>query len=386
MAGQTKDNFAYTTLVTKASYLSGVLLLAHTLRKHGAVYPLVVFYVPTLDKAAKRALELEAPKSNIVLKSCSLLLPPGNPKIKFMHERFEDTWTKLRVFDLFEYDTVFYLDADIMILANPDPIFTNVVIPEDHIGVCHDCTCNYGPKNEWCSEEWNPKNCAYTTQSHPEALTKPIQPTPSSRRTYHAINTGTILYHPSPKLSADILNYFNTTDKLESFKCPDQDLLETFFHNRFITLPWKYNATKTMRRRHPNIWRDDKVVSLHYIVEKPWSARVGKDGKAGYMGLDGETHQWWWDKYEEWKKLRESEGAVEVVEITARYVADPLVDTLRSGHNGEHVGEMNGKKGVETNGVKPDGSFGEVNGKSNGEKSAELGGEHNGELNPGSEA
>ena len=259
-----------------------------------------------------------------------MLHPPEDAKIELGQERFKDCWTKLRVFDLFEYDTVCYLDADMMILRDMDSIFTKAVLSPEQIAVCHDCVCNYEPKNPWCSPEWNPENCAYTAQSHPEALSKPIQPTPNSRRTYHALNGGLFIYHPSRQLSEDLLNFFNTTPELETYKAAEQDLLETFFRNRFITLPWQYNATKTMRRRHPNIWRDDEVVNLHYIVEKPWTARVGADGLAGHMGMDGETHQWWWDEYEKWEKVREDEGAVGVLEIVRKYVAGKQNDELKN--------------------------------------------------------
>ena len=58
MAEKTKGQYAYSTLITRASYLPGVIILAHTLKKHSN-YPLVVLYTPTLNGDGKRALELE---------------------------------------------------------------------------------------------------------------------------------------------------------------------------------------------------------------------------------------------------------------------------------------------------------------------------------------
>lgn len=129
------------------------------------------------------------------------------------------------------------------------------------------------------------------------------------------------VYHPSKQLSDSILHFFNTTDKLTSFKCPDQDFLTTFFENRWISLPWQYNARKTMRYRHPNIWRDNEVICLHYIVDKPWAARVGEDGIAGYKGEDGMTHSWWWDEYLQWERSRESQGMTKTLNTVRKYVA-----------------------------------------------------------------
>jgi hypothetical protein len=40
--GSSGKKYAYTTLITRGSYLAGVIILAHTLRKQGSRYPLVV--------------------------------------------------------------------------------------------------------------------------------------------------------------------------------------------------------------------------------------------------------------------------------------------------------------------------------------------------------
>jgi hypothetical protein len=36
--GSSGKKYAYTTLITRGSYLAGVIILAHTLRKHGSQY------------------------------------------------------------------------------------------------------------------------------------------------------------------------------------------------------------------------------------------------------------------------------------------------------------------------------------------------------------
>lgn len=86
---------------------------------------------------------------------------------------------------------------------------------------------------------------------------------------------------------------FETTPLLSSFKFPDQDFLAHFFAGKRKALGWQYNALKTMKHWHPNIWRDGQVVCLHYVVDKPRVKRVGEDGIAGYKGRDGITHSWW---------------------------------------------------------------------------------------------
>lgn len=79
---------------------------------------------------------------------------------------------------------------------------------------------------------------------------------------------------------------------------------------------------------------------LHYIVDKPWSARVSADGTAGYLGRDGETHTWWWNQYQAWVDEREKSGRKEdkeTVEIVAKYVAK------ESGEENEHLAAVGGK-------------------------------------------
>ncbi|KAG9564281.1 nucleotide-diphospho-sugar transferase, partial [Aureobasidium melanogenum] len=94
--------------------------------------------------------------------------------------------------------------------------------------------------------------------------------------------------------------------------------------NKWMSLGWQFNALKTMRYWHENIWRDEEVVCLHYIVDKPWAKRVSEDGVAGYLGRDGETHTWWWQEYEDWHQQRKSQNETEELEIAEKHVAKPI--------------------------------------------------------------
>lgn len=323
-------NFAYATLITRASYLAGVVILSHTLKKHGSKYPLVVLYTAALNANAVRALELEATKSNIILRKCEPLLPRKGMKTLLIAKRFEDTWTKLRVFELLDFDKVCYLDADMAIFRNMDEIFDKVIdLPPDWLAANHTCVCNLDGDG-WAPEDWTKDNCAYTPVDHPTALTHPTPITPKSRPTYHLLNGGMFIFNPSEQLWDEMLYFFNTTAKLSTFQFPDQDFLADYFHDRLRPLGWQYNAIKTMRYWHPNIWRDGEVVCLHYIVDKPWVKRVGRDGIAGYKGLDGETHRWWWDAFEEWENKRSEDGgkeAIEAMRLVRGYVAKPVGET-----------------------------------------------------------
>ncbi|KAK8095010.1 hypothetical protein PG997_001695 [Apiospora hydei] len=348
------QRYAYVTLITRASYLAGVVLLADTLRRHGSQHPLIVLYTPKLSPAAVRALELEAPRQNLILRRCEYLLPPGDAPITLIAQRFEDTWTKLRVFELCDdgYDAVCYLDADMAVFRNMDVIFDKVAreLPEGWLGANHCCVCNRD-RDPWAPADWRQENCAYTPVSHPGGLIHPTQPpsgsacdgapiatlVPGPSRTHRLLNGGMFVFRPTTDLRDSVLSFFSDPDNgplLSTFKFPDQDFLAHYFRGRWRALGWQFNALKTMRYWHPALWRDDEVVCLHYIVDKPWARRMGQDGVAGYKGRDGVTHRWWWDAYERWDEERlrlggnggtaDDDVGKEVVALVRRGVAPPL--------------------------------------------------------------
>lgn len=51
-------------------------------------------------------------------------------------------------------------------------------------------------------------------------------------------------------------------------KFPDQDLLALHFKGRIRFLGYEYNALKTLRECHADMWQDDKVKNVHYILDK----------------------------------------------------------------------------------------------------------------------
>ncbi|KAI0175852.1 nucleotide-diphospho-sugar transferase [Hypoxylon sp. FL1284] len=300
----TQQRYAYATLITRSSYLAGVIVLADTLlRKHRAAYPLVVLYTENLSSSAVRALELESSQLNLVLHKCEPLLPPSDVKISLIAQRFEDTWTKLRVFELFDYDAVCYLDADVAAFRNADGVFAKLSeLPDGWLGANQSCVCNRD-RDPWAPADWRPENCAYT---HSARVAAPAQPTaPGSPDTFRLVNGGMFLFRPSRAAWDAMMALFRSAPLLlASFKFPDQDFLAHFFAARWVALGWRFNALKTMRYWHPDLWRDDELVCLHYVVDKPWTKRVGDDGVAGYRGRDGITHSWWWEAYESWERDR----------------------------------------------------------------------------------
>ncbi|KAF8832442.1 hypothetical protein HHX47_DHR1001591 [Lentinula edodes] len=221
---------AFVTLLTRISYLPGVLVLDYGLKSTGSKYPLVVMVTPTLEEDARDILT----QCGIEMYSINSLVPDSSRHTVADHDaRFKDTWTKLRV----------------------------------------------------------PANCAHTAVENPLGL--PPAWTPTSPRPYGQLNSGTVVLNPSPALGEAIVHFLNT-ENLESFAFPDQDLLTSFFKGKWKPLPWYYNALKTLRVIHPQLWRDDEIRCLHYILkDKPWEARTPV-----VPGPFDEVHEWWWNDFD----------------------------------------------------------------------------------------
>lgn len=359
--------FAYITLLTKSSYLAGVVILAYSLQRNQSSYPLIVCYTPSLSSDCVEALELEARHgTNIILRLIEPLQPPALSDRDLIAERFRDTWTKLRVFEPWKglnekkFTRLCYLDADMMLLKNLDYIFNTPLPGNDWIAANHACVCNLD-SDPWAPATWNVENCAYTPLDEASGLTSST-PVPKSdspitkeltkgrKETYTLLNSGLFLFTPSDEQWKLIYQKFEsiTPEKLKDYRFPDQDFIIQFFTDRWMSLPWTVNALKTMRYTHLNIWRDEAVVNLHYIVDKPWAgprpvkvmishSDSGSAGstprtdsssgspavewsKTGFKGLDGETHSWWWRTWDTWKQAREQQGHAEAVHLVEHHV------------------------------------------------------------------
>ena len=306
---------AYATLLTRASYLPGVITLAFTLAKQSSAYPLLVLVTHGLSSSALQALELESRLNPLIqIRRVSPLLPEAHQRSGQdpITPRFADTWTKLRVFELTDFGAIAYLDADTVVRANVDELFDWPLPGPDWLAATAACVCNLDGDG-WAPADWTPANCGY---SRSEANRGRLAPPP--------LNSGVFVFRPSPALRNEVLRRFRASTRLREYKCPDQDFMaEEAFRDRWVPLPWCFNALKTMRQWHANLWTreagDSEVKVLHYIVDKPWEKRVASDGLGGHLGRDGTTHSWWWSIWEEWQGERKgSEDGQTVVDLVAR--------------------------------------------------------------------
>jgi hypothetical protein len=107
----------WTTLITNTAYLTGLLTLDYSLKKHGTKYPLIALYTDTFPEEGHKALdERGIPKQHVKY------LLPIKSKDFAQDPRFYDCWSKLTPFSLEEYDRVVQLDSDMLVLQNMDEL------------------------------------------------------------------------------------------------------------------------------------------------------------------------------------------------------------------------------------------------------------------------
>lgn len=135
-----------------------------------------------------------------------------------------------------------------------------------------------------------PENCAFTSQHDTPDIAQTIG-ADLAAGPLGFMNGGLQVVNPSSEVYDLIVDYMNS-DKAIDLEFADQSLLADLFRGRWVPLPYTYNALKTMRWKgvHDQIWRDDEVKNIHYILApKPWD-EYDSEGKSTSKD---ETHLWW---------------------------------------------------------------------------------------------
>lgn len=282
------------------AYLPGLLTLDHSLRRAGSRYPLVALYTDTLP-----------PEGHDALDHCSILgvrvdyLLPRQSREYSADPRFYDTWTKLTVFGLTQFERIVLLDADMLVVKNMDELMEmeldgpGPAVDRDTaaartrvFAACYACLCNPLKKAHY-PDDWLvaccpyptinpelpsllltrqnpriPENCPYTLQhANPDQAQKQAPP-----RLPTMPNSGLVVLNPSAARYEEILRALQDSKTL-TYIFPDQALLGDVFSDRWVPLPYIYNALKTLQWNgvHDVIWRDEEIKNIHYgLTPKPW--------------------------------------------------------------------------------------------------------------------
>ncbi|QKJ87716.1 glycosyltransferase family 8 protein [Paramixta manurensis] len=264
---------AWVTLLTKANYLPGVETLHASLQASGTRWPLVVMVTEEIAPA-----ECQRLREQGCLIRAVMPLNPGNQSAEhYVAERFTDVWTKLRSWELTEFERVVFLDADMLVMQNMDELL-EMPLPEQGIAACHACRCNPNHIANY-PRSWTPENCAYSWQER-------NQPTPDRLDNY--LNSGLLVLTPDEQVFQQLEAAIAAITDLSAYPFPEQDLLNEFFAKRWTPLPWIYNALKTLAFQHPKLWRLEEAKNIHYILDKPWTRdwRQPENERDNYYALD----------------------------------------------------------------------------------------------------
>lgn len=226
---------AYVTLVTGPDYALGALALARSLHRTGTQAPLVVL-------ATEGVAGLDA----LVTEGCHIVpvapLPlsdafrarhsreaqhAGAPFTKGTKPDFHDplqNFSKLRLWELEEYERVVFLDADTVVLRNIDRLFT-----------------------------------------YPEGAAAPNLY--RSLDDFHRLNSGVFVAAPSKRTFAAMCEALDQPGAF--WPRTDQTFLEAYWPD-WHGLPYTYNTLQYVYLNLPALWRWDKIHVLHYQYEKPW--------------------------------------------------------------------------------------------------------------------
>ncbi|ESA43318.1 glycosyltransferase family 8 protein [Neurospora crassa] len=282
MAVDYPTNMIWSTLVTKRAYLGGALVLNHSLKKVGSRYQLKIMV--TREAQADKEFMAVFAAAGIPTIVIETIEPARQGKVN------KAFWQKLAPWAMTEYERIVLLDSDQVILQNIDHLMT-LHLPEGHIACSHACTCN-PRKLAHYPKDWVPQNCPFTSADQHTGSPAPI--TPSSPRTHHLLNSGTVVLTPSKPQFDALLDAINTHPDVPHMVFPDQDILAIVYRGKWKPLPYVYNALKPMRDCHASLWRDEDVKILHYILNKPWESRDFDENDKVES-----THRLWWGVWEE---------------------------------------------------------------------------------------
>ncbi|CAL5866575.1 uncharacterized protein PFLUO_LOCUS784 [Penicillium psychrofluorescens] len=316
-----QPNRVWASLITNLSYLPGLLTLYHSLYHplpsssppttsttdtppdSGSRYPFVALYTDKFPAEGLKALAARGIRAQKVPS-----VAPRSTKDYAQDPRFAETWTKLVAFSLTEYERVVLLDGDVLVRRNMDELMELELDDRDTLesgagtrvfAAAHACACNPLRKAHYPAH-WIPQNCAYTTQHSTPDIAQTSAPPPSAG--VGMLNSGVLVITPSAHIYTEITTALEDIPRISRYDFPDQELLSDALKDRWVALPYVYNALKTLRPEsvHGAIWRDDEVRAVHYIFAvKPWHEGITQqdedegEGMGKWKDLD-ETNRWWW--------------------------------------------------------------------------------------------
>ncbi len=209
--------WAFVTLAD-GRYSIGAVALARSLAKVSDV-PLIVLHSDPHTPGALHHLK------NVEMRRVE---PINNPH-GHGQQRFQGTFTKLRIFDMLELDRIIFIDADCIVQQ-----------PIDHL---------FETEGILAAPDWGGD------------LTMDF-------------NSGVFVFSPSDELRGRV---FSGMHQIHSNDGGDQGLLNKLFRDEITLLPPEYNMLKRLPVKHPNLIAVNDAKIIHFVGDKPWDIHVRRD-------------------------------------------------------------------------------------------------------------
>ena len=239
---------AFVTLVTNRDYVMGAEALVRSIRLTGSDADIVVLHTGALGGA-----EL-APLLALGVRLAETALLPTSPAFDERHARDRlhaeapfakgrkpgfhtplDNFCKLRLWQLTDYESCVFVDADAVVLKNVDRLF-----------------------------------------DYPEFSAAPN--VYESLADFRRLNSGVFVARPSEATFAAMLARLDAPDAF--WRRTDQTFLQAFFPE-WHGLPVTMNMLQYVWFNLPDLWDWPSIGILHYQYEKPWEADHPRSARLG---------------------------------------------------------------------------------------------------------
>jgi hypothetical protein len=244
---------AYVTVLTSDEYVLPAQVMADSL-KRVTQYPIIVMVTPDVSLEARAALPLFF---NEVRDVAPIENP--SPPADLLRPSFATVYTKLRVWELDDYDMVTFLDADIVVRHPIDDLFATLAASDQALAAVEDC-------------------CG-------------------------VFNSGVMVLRPSQAVFSDMMKQIHS---IVAYDGGDQGFLIKYFEGSWLRLPFIYNALQTVyldgnnRKAWDLVAPDIRV--LHFIQFKPW---VLEDAQAPARHTASPQHRILAPILDEWWQARQ---------------------------------------------------------------------------------
>jgi len=226
---------SYVTLLTNIDYLPGVQALARSLTMCRSKWPLIVLAVDdlaaqpelaALDCTVRAVAPLplsEGFRARHTRKAQHLRAPFTKGNKPQFHDPLHN-FSKLRLWELEQFNKVVFLDADALVIRNIDHLFE--------------------------LDEFTAAPNLYETMSDLDRM-----------------NSGVFIAEPNRQTFDAMLAALDRPDVF--WERTDQTFLQTFFP-KWRPLSYVYNTLQYVWFNLPHLWHWDRIHVIHYQYEKPW--------------------------------------------------------------------------------------------------------------------